>query len=217
MHAPRRHTRRLLLPPGWVALGFLLLLGCQALLAHRRQLQVPNILRLQMPIPERMATALNHNAYAKDFKLFTKPLADIKPETRWNTINFNGKKLNDFVNGATVATAVQSADADTVHATGVKVYFQSGTTYSSLVAILDLMKRTGHQSYWFDIEHQPTAFYIVNEQAIKREEDGLEKVTPSKTMTCYTMPVEKYQPPTSFFSSWKTYWERFANLWQQPW
>lgn len=32
---PRRYYRRLLLPLGWVALGFLLLLGCQALLSHR--------------------------------------------------------------------------------------------------------------------------------------------------------------------------------------
>jgi len=33
MYVPRRHYRRLLLPPGWVALRFLLLLGCQVLLA----------------------------------------------------------------------------------------------------------------------------------------------------------------------------------------
>ncbi|MGI4736024.1 MAG: hypothetical protein ACRYG7_12685 [Janthinobacterium lividum] len=49
MFLPRRHYRRLLLPPGWVALGFLLLLGCLALLSHRQQLRLENVLQLTMP------------------------------------------------------------------------------------------------------------------------------------------------------------------------
>jgi hypothetical protein len=205
-----------LLPPGWVALGFLLLLGCQALLAHRRQLQLPSILRLQMPIPERMVIEID-NTYAKDFKLFTKPLADIKPETHWATINFNGRRLNDFVNGAIATTAVRSADADTIHAAGVKVCFQSGTTYGSVVAMLDLMERTGHRSYWLDIEHQPTAFYVVNDLAIKHDDDGLEDAPPVKARTCYVAPIEEYQPSSFLFSSWTKHQQDFTNLWQQPW
>lgn len=49
MFLPRRQYRCLLLPPGWLALGFLLLLGCQALLTHERQLHLSNVMQLTMP------------------------------------------------------------------------------------------------------------------------------------------------------------------------
>lgn len=212
MHAPRRHTRRLLLPPGWVALGFLLLLGCQALLAHRRQMQVEYKLELAMPIPEKMASEFNFSPHIRPF---TKPLADVKPTTHWHTINFNGGKLNDFASGAMVATAMRSIEKESTHAAGIKVCFQQGATYSSLVATLDLMNQLSHPRYWLDIEHQPTAFYAVNGQAIKIIREAVP--APRYLPFCISPLPENYEPPVPIPSFWQIAQQNFANLWQQPW
>jgi len=57
LRSSRRFRRPLLLPPGWVALGFLLLIGCLLLQAHWRQLRLVNVVQLTMP-PLRADTAL---------------------------------------------------------------------------------------------------------------------------------------------------------------
>ncbi len=211
MYVPRRHSRRLLLPPGWVALGFLLLLGCQALLAHRRQISVYHKLELAMPIPENMAAKTYHAPYVK---AFTKPLADIKPATRWNIINLNGRKLHDFVNSALIATAMQGIDADATQAAGVKICFQTGATYGNVVAMLDLMNRLSYPRYWLDIEHQPTAFYAVNSQAVKPIKEG---PTLKYLPFCISPVSEEYEPPVPTPSSWQIAQQNFDNLWQQNW
>jgi hypothetical protein len=212
MHIPRRHSRRLLLPPGWVALGFLLLLGCQALLAHRQQISVYHKLELAMPIPENMSAKTYHTPYVK---AFTKPLADIKPATRWSIINLNGRKLHDFVNSALVATAVQGIDADATQAAGVKICFQTGATYSNVIAMLDLVNRLDHPRYWLDVEHQPTAFYAVNSKAVKPiREEGL---APKYVPFCISPVLEKYEPPIPIPTFWQVAQQDFADLWQQPW
>lgn len=212
MYVPRLHSRRLLLPPGWVALGFLLLLGCQALLAHRSQIRIDYRVELAMPIPEKMVAKLD---YVSPMKPFTKPLADIKPVTHWHTVSLKGRKLNDFVNSAVAATALRSIDAEITQAAGVKVCFQQGATNSNLLAMLDLVNRLGHPIYWLDIEHQPTTFYAVNRQAIKT----VKAVTPTPKYVpfCIASLPEKYEPPIAILSPWQIAQRDFASLWQQPW
>jgi hypothetical protein len=213
MYAPRRHTRRLLLPPGWVALGFLLLLGCQALLAHRQQISVYHKLELAMPIPEKMAA--QYPSYDA-IRQFSNLLSYIKSETQWGSVNFNGKKLNDFISDAMTVNAVQAMRADTAHARGVRIYFRLGATYDNLVAVLDLMDRLGHPIYWLDIEHSPTVFYVVNKQAFEdAKQEGEEVSRPA--LDYYCVRPEKYEPLIQIPSSWQIAQQNFTNLWQQPW
>jgi hypothetical protein len=212
MYMPRRHYRRLLLPPGWVALGFLLLLGCQVLLAHRRQMRVDYIMELPMPIPEEMAAKLSYSPYIKPF---AKPLADIKSTTRWSTVSFNGRKLNDFVNGAMAATAIRDIYARATHAAGVKVCFQEGATYGNLMTMLDLMYRLDRHRYWLDIEHSPTAFYVVNKQAIKAKKEAAP--TPGYMLLCVSPLPGKYEPPIPVPTQWQVAQRAFTNLWQRAW
>lgn len=212
MYVSRRHTRRLLLPPGWVALGFLLLLGCQLLLAHWRQMQVTTVLQLQMPVLERVAATY---PVGNIMRKFSNTLSRIKRETNWHTVYFDGDKLSQFMNDAEVAKAMSSIAADNTHARGVRIYFRPGTTYGNLVSLLDLINRLGHQRYWFDVEHQPTTFYAVNSQALRPiREEGL---TPRYVPLCMSPIVGKYEPPISVPSSWQIAQQDFADLWQQPW
>ncbi len=212
MYAPRRYSRRLLLPPGWVALGFLLLLGCQALLAHRRQLRQYGAIQLTMPVPEKMA--VKYPTYY-GIALFPSLWSRIKRETRWDNINLNGGKLNDFVNDVVTANAVQAVRIDTAHARGVRIYFRPGTTYRNLVSVLDLMNRLEHPRYWLDIEHSHTVFYVVNKKAIKPVTQVGEVVSYSALGCCVRM--EKYEPPILAPSFWQIAQRDFVSIWQQPW
>jgi hypothetical protein len=160
MHAPRRHSRRLLLPPGWVALGFLLLLGCQALLAHRRQLRQESMLQLTMPYTEAQAKK-RHQEGVSYSVMFYMPLSYVSTRRNWHTAQLIGKPMNDFINIELVEKAVRTIQADTSHVGSVRVYLHPGASYASLVYLLDMMNRLNQREYWFDIEHQPATFYIV--------------------------------------------------------
>lgn len=212
MYVPRRHSRRLLLPSGWVALGFLLLLGCQVLLAHRRQMSVYYKLELTMPIPEKMAA--KYPAY-DGIQQFSNLLSHINRETQWGRVDFNAKKLNDFISDAMTTNAVQAVRADTAYARGVRIYFRPGTTHGNLVSVLDLMNRLGCQIYWLDIEHSPTVFYVVNKKAFKPVKQEGEAV--SQSALGYCVRPEKYETPIPIPTFWQIIHQDFAGFWQQPW
>lgn len=177
MHIPRRHSRRLLLPPGWVALGFLLLLGYQALLAHRRQMLQERVLSLVMPFySEKQANkykTLEHygiGAY--------KPLASLLSAPHWRIINLAGKPLNDFFATAATETAVQALKNDTSSA-GIHVAFTVGATYCNLVQLLNVMQRQKDEKYWLDIHENTPVLYSIG-KAIKSK-----PVTKKRTPVSY--------------------------------
>jgi hypothetical protein len=165
MYVPRRHTRRLLLPPVWVALGFLLLLGCQVLQIDKR-LRPENVLQLTMPMLEKVARGKQKAGEPYTY-LFTSPLASIKTATHWQETTLVGKPANDLVKEAAIEASVLAIQADKSHARGVRIRLGGSATYRNLVSLLDIMLRLDHQRYWLDIEHRPTTFYIVNGKAIK--------------------------------------------------
>ncbi|RYE89831.1 MAG: hypothetical protein EOO37_04270 [Cytophagaceae bacterium] len=176
MYLPRRHYRRLLLPPGWVALGFLLLLGCQALVSQLIRRQIECITQLTMPILEKVAKEKYSDLSPY---CFCKPLADIKTTTRWQNAQLIGNSLRFPVNKTALEAAVQATQADAGHARGVRVFFRPTATYGSLVSLLDMMNRLNQRKYWLDIEHRPVTFYIVNDKAVKTRR------TPETNLTYY--------------------------------
>ncbi len=164
MHLPRRHYRRLLLPPGWVALGFLLLLGCRMLVSQLTKHQIECVMQLTMPILEKVAKEKSNDLSPY---CFCKPLAGIKITTHWQNAQLIGNSLSYSVNKAALEAAVQATQADKGHARGVRVYFRPTATYGSLVSLLDMMNRLNQRRYWLDIEHRPVTFYVVNDKAVK--------------------------------------------------
>jgi hypothetical protein len=172
MYVPRRHSRRLLLPPGWVALGFLLLLGCQVLLAHRRQMQVPNVIQLQMPELKSTVSTVNlgDSTLRFDFSYDSRRArAAADTSRRWHDFTLNGS-ATDSVTMFSALDAIETIRADTVHAGAVRVRFKAGTTYKALVHLLDIIeidfnKRPGKGDYWFDVRRQAGIFYIITPKA----------------------------------------------------
>jgi hypothetical protein len=157
MKMPRRVHRRLLLPPGWVALGFLLLLGCQALQPWQKRIKLWNVLQVTMP-----ALHLDKNAYRNEV-IYQSPtqLNKLRP---WYDITFQGKQLLDFLNAANAESAVLKNIADSSHAGGVRIRFLPGATYGNLVKALDIMNYTNQKKYWLDIHHQPVMLYAITEE-----------------------------------------------------
>jgi hypothetical protein len=160
MFLPRRRQRRLLLPPGWLALGFLLLLGCLALLTHERQLKQPTVIQLTMPPlkPDKSDIWLTAPAY--------KPVDKLNVLRPWHDTDFVGTPLNDFVNAKATQIAIRAINADSSHAGGVRIRLQQGATYGNLVNALDIMNIENQKKYWLDIRHQPITLYAVTDKAL---------------------------------------------------
>ena len=165
MYVLRRHSRRLLLPPGWVALGFLLLLGCQALLAHRQQVQGERAIQLRMP-PLKPVERIERNI-RQDASLPYLSERELDHARPWRTIDFTGKPLNDFMNTATIDVALQTMNADTSQAGGVRIRFRASATYSNLIEALDLVKLNGQQKYFLDIRHNPVTLYAITDAHVR--------------------------------------------------
>jgi len=166
MHLPRRHYRRLLLPLGWVALGCLLLLGCQLLVLDSARRLPKNVLQLTMPVPKKIAQ--EHDDDAR-LPYFSTPLTSIKTATHWQDAFLTGKPTSDSVSEIAAAAMVRAIQADNGHARGVRVYFRRTATYGSLVVLLDRMIRLRQKKYWLDIEHQPMTFYVINDKAVRTQ------------------------------------------------
>lgn len=171
MHMPRRHSRRLLLPPGWVALGFLLLLGCRVLLTHRRQLLPQRIIELGMPFLSKaeISPPLTDLSALERLRLYN-PLAALKPTIRWHYVSFTGNPLIDSLSRVSLNKIAPLIRANVGGAEGLQVRFYKGATYDNMIYLLDLMHQLRQNDYWFANHGQTSTFYMVSEWAFIPDE-----------------------------------------------
>lgn len=196
----RRVRRRLLLPPGWVALGFLLLLGCQALRPWVGQVRLWNVIQITMPalrpdkwnrIPQQSPWQLN--------RLRT-----------WHTIEFRGRKSSDSLSAVVIESATQKIIADYRHAGGVRVRFLPGATYANLIRVLDIMNYAGQKKYWLDIHHQPITLYAITEKSLA--------IAPPKCLPCDDAIRSPSTPAAQVFQQLLTeFWQRIESLKERVW
>jgi hypothetical protein len=167
MYAPRRHSRRLLLPPGWVALGSLLLLGCQVLLAHRRQMLPQRMIELWMPFLSKaeIRPPLTDLSALERLRLYN-PVAALKPAIRWHYVSFTGNPLNDSLSRVALNKIVLLIRANIGGAEGVQVRFGAGATYDSMIYSLTISQ----EGCWFINNGQTSTFYIVSDWAFIPDE-----------------------------------------------
>lgn len=163
MHVPRRHSRRLLLPPGWVALGFLLLLGCQALLAHRRQLRQYGVMQLTMP-PVTLDTAMAR-LMGKDYDIPYMSLSELDTVRAWHNVEYRGRLLTDADNRLHIAVALQAIKDDTARAGGVRIRLHEHATYTNFIEALDMMNIYNQKKYFLDVRHQTITLYAITSKS----------------------------------------------------
>jgi hypothetical protein len=198
MRMPRRVHRRLLLPPGWAALGFLLLLGCQAL--RQRAIRQWNVLQVTMP-------ALRIDKSASWSTVVYQPPAQLASFRRWHDVKFTGESLADFWSVAAAESATRQLIADTIHAGGVRIHFLAGSTYANLIKALDIMLYTDQKKYWLDIRHQQLTLY-----AITMERERKRSPKPPVYLGCCTCGSYLVKHVTD------PHWQvKFRNLWLKSW
>lgn len=89
----------------------------------------------------------------------------------WHKVEFTGLPITDFIAFENVIQFVKVIQADTSHEGGVRIQFQQHATFSSLVAVLDVMNILNQKSYWLDIKHEPLTLYIITS---KLEHDAVQ-------------------------------------------
>lgn len=178
MYLPRRHARRLLLPPGWVALGFLLLLGCQLIMrAQRLQAKPQRVIRLVIP-KLKEDTAIINLTHTPAYK----SLSELNKLRKWQTIEFTGEPIHDFFKVTEANSAFTKLDFINCPTGGIRLHFQPSTSYATLVGILSVYQEKDQPFYWggseqdmetgllhvhwnwLDVRHKPLAFYAVTKR-----------------------------------------------------
>jgi hypothetical protein len=222
MIVPRRVRRRLLLPPGWVALGFLLLLGCQALQPWERQLKQWSVMQLTMP-PLKVDTSYTRflreyrtSKHKNELDIYATPLPIIPASALqkmrpWHTVNFYGNRLADFFSAATTESAVRKIIADTANAGGVRIRFQSGAIYANLVTVLDIMSYVNQKKYFLDIHHRPITLYAITNRPSRTK--------PVVSFSCGTRYLELREPlaKVDWREALEGYWRALQMLANQQW
>jgi hypothetical protein len=209
MYAFRRHSRRLLLPPGWVALGFLLLLGCQALLAHRRQVQQYGVMQLMMPaIKQDTAMA---RFITKDYDMPYRLLSELDAARKWHTVDYWGRFLTDADNARYIKAAVQLIKADSAHDGGVRIRLHEHATYANLVEVLGIMNICKQPRYFLDIRHQPTTLYAITNKYVPVK-------TSNYSLVGGCVLYDDVFIPTPPVPTWEQILSRdISSLWQKAW
>jgi hypothetical protein len=166
MVLPRRCHRRLLLPPGWLALGFLLLLGCWALLTHRRQILPKNILQLSMPPLKSNGVKESISICGDTTKSFYFSYAGLQAQAtaevngRWHDLVLRGNPT-DSLKLLDAVAAIRAMKADTSHAGGMRIHFYPGVAYRNLVCLVDSVNNLRLRFFWLDIRLSPAVFYAI--------------------------------------------------------
>ena len=160
-HLPRRHRRRLLLPPGLLALAGLLLLGCLALRPWQERLTRRSVLQLTMPVPPRPANSRPVGNPAIRWYLPT--VAEATVMRPWHTAYFTGRTNNDVSEQRRIAAMTHAILIDSLNSNGIRVRFAQKARYEQLVFLLNLMEKEGFRKYWIDFYHSPITFYALTD------------------------------------------------------
>ncbi len=151
----RRHRHHLLLPPGWVALAGLLLLGYLALRPWQERLTRRCALQLTMPIRPRPGDSKSI------VKNFAPNLDTLRKYYSWYQTHLSGNPDQDSLLQEQFVLALHRIEADTLHGGVLSIQLGANARYANLVFLLDLMLRENVTRYWLDITRQPTMFYIL--------------------------------------------------------
>ena len=164
-YLPRRHRRRLLLPPGLVALAGLLLLGCLALRPWQERLRRKVVIELNMmpqPVSDVLWPRLDLFSNCSWPKANGPMLrsSNLVHFRKWTTLKFGPNQVkNALVAGQMDAILHSIGPNPNWKNNGLKICFGPGAEYSSMIKTLDLMSRYRVSQYFIDIYHTPIALY----------------------------------------------------------
>lgn len=152
MYFPRRYRRKLLFPPGLLALTFLLLLGCMQI-AKDSRLKPRGIMQLNMISLHPDKSLPNQLLYPSK--------REIEKLRRWDDLTLTGNTVRDSLTLLEANNLISNYQQDILHEKGLRISFHNRARYRSIVKTLDIMTLNGMKKYWFDMRHDPIIFYAI--------------------------------------------------------
>ncbi|SDY32411.1 hypothetical protein [Hymenobacter psychrophilus] len=154
---PRRYRRPLLLPPGLLALAWLLWLGCVAL-PQVRGMRVQHVMEITFPPLRPNSIILADHAVEGTSLPYSSPaiIAAFRP---WQTLAVTGNLFEDYFALRNVQAVFRHLGADPNYNRGLQVRIGQEASYSSLIQLLDWCNMYDMKRYWVDIRHEPTTLY----------------------------------------------------------
>ena len=206
-YLPRRYRRRLLFPPGLLALAGLLWLGCVALGPWQEALKVRSVLQLTMPM---MASATPAGLPPPPPPLTQIEFNKMLP---WHDAYFDNNSLVNENKRIWIANAVHNMMSDTKTGSGVRIEFMVNSHYKDLVYAINLMNEENVRRWFIDIRQAPVVLYAFTEdndsQKLYRSSEEY-SVPPCGGMTI----LPKNRPPEYMSPSYTTRFENWiTTLW----
>ncbi|GAA4357180.1 hypothetical protein GCM10023185_21720 [Hymenobacter saemangeumensis] len=149
LYLPRRHRRRLLFPPGLLALAGLLWVGCVALGPWLNELQPKRVLQLTMPIVLSQGMPKNE----LDLGFYMPSPAEAQVYGPWLNASFTGNLESDTREQVRVAALISTMRIHTD--SGVRILFFPGSHYEQLVFVLNELAGNNIRRYWVDFHKSP--------------------------------------------------------------
>ncbi|SFQ53501.1 hypothetical protein [Hymenobacter arizonensis] len=153
-HLPRRYRRKLLFPPGLLALAGLLWLGCLTVNLWQGKLSRKMIMQLVL-LPKHLPLNQCNNYDAPQLMSVT----ELQAFRTWREASFLGNPVTDAREQERTIGLIQAMMADSAQDGGVRIRFASTARFKDLVFALDLMNREKVQKYRLDIHHGPVTLY----------------------------------------------------------
>jgi hypothetical protein len=152
LYIPRRHRRKLLLPPGLLALAFLLLVGCGVIAPIAKE-RTKAFLRITMP--ELRPTTDEYE------RISVQNLASMR---QWESFEITGSKLFDCFNWQQAKQRIKALQQtpDTIH--GVKIHFGQNAKYLYIIKSLSYLIEVDAKSYVLDIRIPVTTLYVLGKR-----------------------------------------------------
>ncbi|GAA3966509.1 hypothetical protein [Hymenobacter antarcticus] len=201
-YLPRRHRRRLLFPPGLLALAGLLWLGCWAMRPWQEQLKGRNVIQLTMPVTPR--------GDQPSLRYEVPNPAKVCKTCSWHDARFTGNRAADRRAQIQITQYVHDIKADTMHAGGMRVQLAPTARYESFVFLLNLMLEKNIKKYWVDFTRSPTVFYAIT--------DAYKPIPPELSGCFLCNDVINYQPPLPVpVSLWVRFDNQVTEFWQLHW
>jgi hypothetical protein len=202
-HLPRRHRRKLLLPPGLLALAGLLWLGSVVVGSWQEELKQWYVLQLTMPI-----RTAHHDKNSIRFEL-PNPDTVCRP-CAWKDVYLtNRNDSTDRQEQIRAENAVYAMMHDTEHSNGVRIHFAKAVRFRHLIFALNTLERENVRKYWLDIHHTPTVLYAFYEPPKPTQEPAFE------CLLCGD--VIPYHPPVLEKPFWVRFDDQVTEFWQFKW
>lgn len=160
LYIPRRHRRKLLLPPGLLALAFLLLVGC-GILRNHPSLRRYSVFQFAMPVYG--LCKQKDFFYNNELPPFCLSPIELERFRSWQTIEFTGNRMEDSLHFHQAVNSITTLKQDSSSERGIRFILGSEARYGSLVQIMDLLS-SNIGTYWLDTRQQHTILYAYTKE-----------------------------------------------------